>query len=218
VSAPSSVLPLTYYERRSVPTSRDLKWLSEYCHVSQWLTRGFGLVNRFIGSSLVVTTITFCTLKINVSIAHKVFTVSNTPQLNSHKFPWRHRVLDSWLLIYDWLQTTFMVPYKPSERIYRRQVTWSLSTVVWRHCLHGSLFTASLTSNGRPIVKRVSFCANVFIDPLPGNALTCHNILHELFITSLDVFEATFDIPVRTETMILPRDEFLVLGVHCPLL
>jgi hypothetical protein len=28
-----------------------------YCHLFQWLRRGFWLVNRFIGSSLVVTTI-----------------------------------------------------------------------------------------------------------------------------------------------------------------
>jgi hypothetical protein len=41
-----------------------------YCHVSQWLRRGFGLVNRFIGSSLVVTTNNYNTLKIIVTIAH----------------------------------------------------------------------------------------------------------------------------------------------------
>jgi hypothetical protein len=37
-----------------------------YCHVFQWLR----LVNRFIGSSLVVTTTSSYTLKITVTIAH----------------------------------------------------------------------------------------------------------------------------------------------------
>jgi hypothetical protein len=32
---------------------------------------------------------------------------------------------------YDCLQTTFVVPYKPSVRTYRKHVTWLLSTVVW---------------------------------------------------------------------------------------
>jgi hypothetical protein len=36
------------------------------------------------------------------------------PPLGS--FQWRLRVLDSRLLSYDWLQTTFTVPYKPSAR------------------------------------------------------------------------------------------------------
>jgi hypothetical protein len=40
------------------------------CHVFQWLRRGFGFVNRFIGSLLVVTTISSYTLKITVTIAH----------------------------------------------------------------------------------------------------------------------------------------------------
>jgi hypothetical protein len=41
-----------------------------YCHVFQWLRHGFGLVNRFIGSSLVVTTFSSYTLKITVTISH----------------------------------------------------------------------------------------------------------------------------------------------------
>jgi hypothetical protein len=91
--------------------------LKLYCHVYQWLKRGFGLMNRFIGSSLVVTTISFYTLKVTVTIAHKFFNVCYTSQLNPHNsFPWRLRVLDSRLLSYDWLRTTFTVPYKPSAR------------------------------------------------------------------------------------------------------
>jgi hypothetical protein len=41
-----------------------------YCHVFQWLRRRLGLLNRFIGFSLVVTTISSCTLEITVTIAH----------------------------------------------------------------------------------------------------------------------------------------------------
>jgi hypothetical protein len=48
---------------------------------------------------------------------------------------------------YDWLQTTFIVPYKPSARTYRKHIPWSLSTVVCRHCLHGNVFTESLPRN-----------------------------------------------------------------------
>jgi hypothetical protein len=36
---------------------------------------GFGLVNRFHGYSQIVTTINYNTLKITVTIAHKVFSV-----------------------------------------------------------------------------------------------------------------------------------------------
>jgi hypothetical protein len=41
-----------------------------YCYVFQWLRRRFGLVNRFIGSSLVVTTFSSFILQITVTIAH----------------------------------------------------------------------------------------------------------------------------------------------------
>jgi hypothetical protein len=54
--------------------------LKKYCHVFQWLRRGFRLVNRFVGSSLVVTTISSYTLKITVTIAH---VTSHTKSSNS---------------------------------------------------------------------------------------------------------------------------------------
>jgi hypothetical protein len=41
-----------------------------YCHVSQWLRRRFGLVNQFIGSSLVVAKNNCNTFKITVIITH----------------------------------------------------------------------------------------------------------------------------------------------------
>jgi hypothetical protein len=53
---------------------------SKYCHVFQWLRRGFGLVNRFIGSSLVVITISSYTLKVTVTTAH---VISHTKFSNS---------------------------------------------------------------------------------------------------------------------------------------
>jgi hypothetical protein len=49
---------------------------------------------------------------------------------------------------FDCPQTTFVLPYKPSARLYRKHVTWSLSTVVWRHCLRGSMFTELLPRSG----------------------------------------------------------------------
>jgi hypothetical protein len=50
-----------------------------YCHVFQWIRRGFELLNRFIGSSLAVTTISY-TIKITVTIAH---VTSHTKSSNS---------------------------------------------------------------------------------------------------------------------------------------
>jgi hypothetical protein len=44
-----------------------------YGHVVEWLRRWFGLVNRFTGSSLVVTTNKCNTFNITVIITHKVF-------------------------------------------------------------------------------------------------------------------------------------------------
>jgi hypothetical protein len=43
---------------------------SLYCHMFRWLRRGFGLVNRFIGFSLVATTNNCNTFKITVIITH----------------------------------------------------------------------------------------------------------------------------------------------------
>jgi hypothetical protein len=48
--------------------------------VFQWLRRGFGLVNRFIGSSVAVTTISSYTLKITVTVA---YVTSRTKSSNS---------------------------------------------------------------------------------------------------------------------------------------
>jgi hypothetical protein len=67
---------LTTRPRRShqcqilISADTDKNILRKYCHVFQRLRRGFGLVNRLIGSSLVVTTISSYTLKITVTIAH----------------------------------------------------------------------------------------------------------------------------------------------------
>jgi hypothetical protein len=51
-------------------TNANTRNYKTYCRVFQWLRRGIGLVNRLIGSSLVVTTISSYTLKITVTIAH----------------------------------------------------------------------------------------------------------------------------------------------------
>jgi hypothetical protein len=55
--------------RRLVTLNVKNSTLYQCCHVSQGLRRGFGLMNRFIGSSLVVTTISSYTRKITVTIA-----------------------------------------------------------------------------------------------------------------------------------------------------
>jgi hypothetical protein len=53
---------------------------NSYCHVFQWLSRWFGLANRFIGSWLLVTAVSSYTLKITVTITH---VTSHTKSLNS---------------------------------------------------------------------------------------------------------------------------------------
>jgi hypothetical protein len=53
-------------------------------HVSQWLRRAFGLMNRFIGSSLVVTTISSYILKITVTIAHVTSHTKSSDSSSGH--------------------------------------------------------------------------------------------------------------------------------------
>jgi hypothetical protein len=87
---------------------------------------------------------------------------------------------------YDCLQMTYVVPYKPSARTYRKHVTWSLFTVVWCHCLCRNVFTKPLLRNGlhNPFVppllgtddientaSSIVACWTVFPELLPGNAL-----------------------------------------------
>jgi hypothetical protein len=57
----------------SWPDLRTIETNEAYFHVFEWLRRGFGLANRFIGSSLVVTKNNCNTFKITVIIIHKVF-------------------------------------------------------------------------------------------------------------------------------------------------
>jgi hypothetical protein len=64
----------------TVPILGSLVSIGKYCHVFQWLRRGFGSANRFIGSSLVVTTVSSYTLKITVTTAH---VTSHTKSSNS---------------------------------------------------------------------------------------------------------------------------------------
>jgi hypothetical protein len=55
-----------------------------YCHVFQWLRRRFKLVNRFIGSSLVITTISSYTLKSTVIIAHVTLHTRSSNSSSGH--------------------------------------------------------------------------------------------------------------------------------------
>jgi hypothetical protein len=61
--------------------SRAMIWqCRNYCHMFQRRRRGFGLVNRFIGSWLVITTISSYTLKITLTTEH---VTSHTKSSNS---------------------------------------------------------------------------------------------------------------------------------------
>jgi hypothetical protein len=87
---------------------------------------------------------------------------------------------------YDCPQTTYAVPHKPWARTYRKHVTWSLSTVVWRHCIGGRVFTEPLLRNGlhnrvipwllraddiKNTASSIVACWTMFTELLPGNAL-----------------------------------------------
>jgi hypothetical protein len=68
----------------------------------------------------------------------------------------------------DCPQTTFAVPHKPSSRTYRKHVTWSLCTVVTEVCLPSRCLEMGC-------ITPLFYCC-MRVMPLPGNALTCHNI------------------------------------------
>jgi hypothetical protein len=110
-------------------------------------------------------------------------------------FPWQLRVLDSGLLSCDYLQTTFVVPYKPSARtaqakhfllLYKclpllpstkhgADHTENTSHVIPTQRVHWRADCClAMSYNIRPIVA----CAyrGMFIEPISGNALTCHNM------------------------------------------
>jgi hypothetical protein len=143
--------------------------------VIQWLRRGFGLVNRFVGSSLVVITISSYTLKITVTIAHITshtkpsnsssghtavpLELQNSSEVNSHS-----RIL-SYPLGTDHAQKTqFYCCVAQTTQKTSHVIT--ISSVHWRvdRCLATSY-------------KHSSYCY-VFILPLPSNALTYHSTMH----------------------------------------
>jgi hypothetical protein len=59
-------------------------WRNKYCHVFQWLRCGFGLVNQFIGSSLVINRISCYTLKITVTIEHIMSCIKSSNSSSGH--------------------------------------------------------------------------------------------------------------------------------------
>jgi hypothetical protein len=68
----SAVMHIWYWVKLKYWVSYGNKniWTSIRSSRIQWLRRGFGLVNQFIGSTLVVTTFSSYTLKITVTVAH----------------------------------------------------------------------------------------------------------------------------------------------------
>jgi hypothetical protein len=127
----------------------------KYIDVFQWLRRGFELVNQFIGSSLVVTTISSYSLKITIA------------QLTTHT-----KSSHSHILLYplgtDHAQKTQFYCFV-AQTTQKTSHTITISPVHWRaDCCLATRY------------KHSSYCcvtlSEVFIAPLLGNALTCRNI------------------------------------------
>jgi hypothetical protein len=140
-------------------------------------------VNRFIGSSLVVSTISSYTQKIAVTTAHVTSHTKSTNSSSGHTAISSelrnssevnsHSLILSYPLGTDHAQKTqfyccvAQITQKTSHAI-------TISPVHWRAdcCLAASY-------NFRPIAACV-YCG-VFMEPLSANALTCHNIKMNIF-------------------------------------
>jgi hypothetical protein len=161
--------------------------ISLYFHVFQWLRRGFGLVNRFIGSSLVVLTVSSYSLKITVTIT---LVTSNTKSSNSSSGPIAvplnlrnsseinsHSRILSYHLGTDHTQKTqfycgvAQITQKISNVIIISPVHWRTDCCLATWCKYSSYYCVTLSE--------------VFIAPLPGNALTCQNIIIRKLIYSI---------------------------------
>jgi hypothetical protein len=106
-------------------------YTKKYSHISQWIRRGFGLVNLFTGSSLVVTTISSYTLKITLTIAH---VTSHTKSSITLLFPWNFgtQMRSVPIPVFSHILSIWTTHGKHSpstvawRRPHRKQVTWLL--------------------------------------------------------------------------------------------
>jgi hypothetical protein len=148
-----------FWRRRSLHKKVNTE---KYCHVFQWLRRGFELVNRFIGSSLVVTTISSYTLQITVTIANVTshtkssnsssghsavpLEVRNSSEVNSHS-----RIL-SYPLVTDHAQKTQPLYFCMVQTTLKTSHVMAISPVHWRadcclatNCKHSSYCCVTLS-------------------------------------------------------------------------
>jgi hypothetical protein len=136
-------------------------------------------VNRFIGSSLIVTTISSYTLKITVTVArirsHTKFhnpssghsavplELRNSSEVNSHS-----RILSYPLCTDHSEKTQFYCCVA--------QTTQKTSNVITISPVHWCADCCLATSYKLSFYCCVTLSDKMFIAPLHGNALTCHNI------------------------------------------
>jgi hypothetical protein len=124
--------------------------------------------------------------------------VLSTAETSWTLFSWRLHVLDSSFLSYDWLQMTFTVPYKPLHGPHRNTYYcrrdcssvaehWAWRGPHWKQVTDYCLTTSYKHSSYYCVRDR-----GVFIELLPGNALSCHNMLTMLFVATVTDHEAQY--------------------------
>jgi hypothetical protein len=135
--------------------------MSQYCHVFV-SRRGFGLVNLFIGSWLVVTTISSYTLNITVTIAH----------VTSHIFFWPHYCS---LGTSELKSGQFPFPYSlGTDHVQKTQfyccvaqITQKTSHIITISPIHWHADSSSATSYKHSSYCCVTLSEKAFIAPLP---------------------------------------------------
>jgi hypothetical protein len=143
-------------------------------HVFQWLRRGFGLVNRFIGSSLVVTTISSYTVTIAHVTSHIKYSNSSSGHTGVPLEPRSSGEVNSHFRILSYPLGT---DHAQKTQFYCcvAQTTRKTSHVITISPVHWLADCCLVTS-----YKHSSYCCEVFIAPLPS--YTSYSVTGDLWL------------------------------------
>jgi hypothetical protein len=153
--------------------------LWQCCHMSQWLRRGFGLVNRFIGSSLVVTTISSYTLQITATIAHEVFNAYENCIVESSQLL-SVTASGPWLMASQlWLTEKFRHGPHSKQLLLQMCLQFCcLALGMARTTMKTIILLSELLRNiATDCLPRICLRGKLFASPLPSSGCTCNNIL-----------------------------------------
>jgi hypothetical protein len=137
----------------------------------QWLRRGFGLVNRFIGSSLAVTTISSYTLKITVTTAHVTSHTKSSNSSSGHTaVPLELRNSSEVNSLSRILSCSLGTDHAQKTQFYccMAQTTQKTSHVITISLVHWCADCCLATSHKHSSYCCVTLSEEVFIAPLPS--------------------------------------------------